>query len=152
MEGRMTMTADPLAAAFPLLTAGQLNQISALAENITIEKGSILLREGHRADSIYLITDGVADLIKNLAEMKNFVTEIKAGEVVGEMSFAGDFPATATVTAATDIAAIKIDKSKLMTLLESDAGLGMAVFRSIASTLSRRLFQITERFAFLRLT
>lgn len=146
------MTADPLAAAFPLLTTGQLRQISALAENITIKKGGILLREGHHADSIYLITHGVADLIKNLAEMKNFVTEIKAGEVVGEMSFAGDFPATATVTAATDIAAVKIDKSKLMTLLESDAALGMAVFRSIASTLSRRLSQITERFAFLRLT
>jgi CRP-like cAMP-binding protein len=146
------MTADPLAAAFPLLTTGQLSQISALTENITIKKGSILLREGHDADSLYLITDGVADLIKNLAEMKNVVTEIKAGELVGEMSFAGNFPATATVTAATDIAAIKIDKSKLMKLLEGDKALGMAVFRSIASTLSRRLLQITERFAFLRLT
>ena len=146
------MTTDPLAAAFPLLTTGQLNQISALAENITIKEGGILLREGHHTDSIYLITHGVADLIKNLAEMKGVVTEIKAGEVVGEMSFAGNFPATATVTAATDIAAIKIDKSKLMTLLEGDAALGMAVFRSIASTLSRRLLQITERFAFLRLT
>lgn len=146
------MTADPLAAAFPLLTTDQLNQISALAENITIKAGSILLREGHHADSIYLITHGVADLIKTLAEMKGVVTEIKAGEVVGEMSFAGNFPATATVTAATDITAIKIDKSKLMTLLEGDAALGMAVFRSIASTLSRRLLQITERFAFLRLT
>ena len=146
------MTADPLAAAFPLLTTGQLKQISALAENITIKEGSILLREGHHADSIYLITQGVADLVKNLAEMKNVVTELKAGEVVGEMSFAGNFPATATVTAATDIAVIKIDKSKLMALLEGDAALGMAVFRSIASILSRRLLQITERFAYLRLT
>ena len=146
------MTANPLAAAFPLLTTGQLNQISALAENITIKEGSILLREGHHADSIYVITQGAADLIKNLAEMKGVVTEIKAGEVVGEMSFAGNFPATATVTATTDIAAIKIDKSKLMTLLEDDAALGMAVFRSIASTLARRLLQITERFVFLKLT
>jgi CRP/FNR family transcriptional regulator, cyclic AMP receptor protein len=146
------MTADPLAAAFPLLTADQRNKISALAETITIKKGGILLREGQHADSIYVITQGVADLMKTLAEMKGVVTEIKAGEVVGEMSFAGNFPATATVTAITDIAAMKIDKSKLMALLESDATLGMAVFRSIASTLSRRLFQMTERFAFLRLT
>ena len=146
------MTTDPLAAAFPLLTTGQINQISALAEKITIKEGGILLREGHHADCIYLITHGVADLIKNLAEMKGVVTELKAGEVVGEMSFAGDFPATATVSAATDVAAIRIDKSKLMTLLESDAALGMAVFRSIASTLSRGLLQTTERFAFLRLT
>jgi CRP-like cAMP-binding protein len=68
------------------------------------------------------------------------------------MSFAGNFPATATVTAATDVAAIKIDKAKLMTLLDSDPALGMAVFRSIASTMARRLMQITERFAFLRMT
>jgi hypothetical protein len=62
------------------------------------------------------------------------------------MSLAGSFPATATVKAAAD----KIDNSKLMTLLEGEPALGMAVFRSIASTLARRLFQITERFAFLR--
>jgi CRP-like cAMP-binding protein len=151
-ERTIAMTADPLAAAFPLLTPDQLNQISALTENITIKEGSILLQEGHHADSIYIITHGVADVIKNLAEMKGVVTEIKAGGVIGEMSFAGNFPATGTVTAVTDIAAIKIDKSRLMTLLEGDAALGMAVFRSIASTLSQRLFQITERFAFLRLT
>jgi CRP-like cAMP-binding protein len=108
------MTADPLATAFPLLTTRQLNQISALTENITIKQGGILLREGQHTDSLYLITDGVADLTKNLVEMESVVTEIKAGELVGEMSFAGNFPPTATVTAATDIKAIKIDKSKLM--------------------------------------
>ena len=104
------MTPDPLAAAFPLLTTGQLKQSSALAETSPSRRAISLLREGHNADSIYLITQGVADLIKNLAEMKNVVTEIKAGEVVGEMSFAGNLPATATVTAASDIAVIKIDQ------------------------------------------
>jgi len=146
------MTTDALASAFPLLTAAQLAQISALSENITIEKGGHLLREGHDIDSIFLITHGVADLVKTLVEMKGVVTEIKPGEVIGEMSFAGNFPATATVIAATDVAAIKIDKAKLMTLLDTDPALGMAVFRSIASTMARRLMQITERFAFLRMT
>ena len=110
-------------------TTRQLNQISALTENITIKQGGILLREGQHTDFFNLITDGVADLTKNLVEMESVVTEIKAGELVGEMSFAGNFPPTATVTAATDIKAIKIDKSRLMTLLEGDAALGMAVFR-----------------------
>jgi CRP/FNR family cyclic AMP-dependent transcriptional regulator len=144
------MTAHPLAAAFPLLTPAQLDQISSLAENVAIEKGSVLLQEGRHPEALYMITGGVADLVKHLAETELIVAEIKAGELIGEMSFAGNFPATATVKAATDIAAIKIDKSKLMTLLERDAVLGMAVFRSIASTVSRRLLQITERFAFLR--
>jgi CRP-like cAMP-binding protein len=144
------MTAHPLAAAFPLLTPAQLDQISGLAENVAIEKGSVLLQEGRHPDALYMITGGVADLVKHLAETELIVAEIKAGELIGEMSFAGNFPATATVKAATDIVAIKIDKSRLMTLLERDAVLGMAVFRSIASTVSRRLLQITERFAFLR--
>jgi CRP-like cAMP-binding protein len=144
------MTAHPLAAAFPLLTPAQLDQISSLAENVAIEKGSVLLQEGRHPDALYMITGGVADLVKHLAETELIVAEIKAGELIGEMSFAGNFPATATVKAATDIAAIRIDKSRLMTLLERDAVLGMAVFRSIASTVSRRLLQITERFAFLR--
>jgi CRP-like cAMP-binding protein len=144
------MTAHPLAAAFPLLTPAQLDQISSLAENVAIEKGSVLLQEGRHPEALYMITGGVADLVKHLAETELIVAEIKTGELIGEMSFAGNFPATATVKAATDIAAIRIDKSRLMTLLERDAALGMAVFRSIASTVSRRLLQITERFAFLR--
>ena len=144
------MTAHPLAAAFPLLTPAQLDQISSLAENVAIEKGSVLLQEGRHPAALYMITGGVADLVKHLAETELIVAEIKTGELIGEMSFAGNFPATATVKAATDIAAIRIDKSRLMTLLERDAVLGMAVFRSIASTVSRRLLQITERFAFLR--
>ena len=102
------MTADPLAAAFPLLTTRQINQISALTENITIKQGDILLREGHHTDSLYLITDGVADLTKNLVELESVVTEIKAGELVGEMSFAGNFPPTATVTAATGLSHFSI--------------------------------------------
>jgi len=146
------MTANPLAAAFPLLTSNQLEQISILAEHINVKAGARLLQEGQSCDSIYLITHGVADLVKSLEEMKGVVTELKAGEVVGEMSFAGNFPATATVTAATDITAIKIDKVKLMTMLEGDPALGMAFFRSIAATVSRRLLQITERFFLLRLT
>jgi CRP-like cAMP-binding protein len=146
----MTAHPHPLAAAFPLLTPAQLDQISSLAENVAIEKGSVLLQEGRHPEALYMITGGVADLIKHLAETELIVAEIKAGELIGEMSFAGNFPATATVKAATDIAAIRIDKSRLMTLLERDAALGMAVFRSIASTVSRRLLQITERFAFLR--
>ena len=144
------MAVHPLGAAFPQLTAAQLDQISALTEPITIKQGNLLLREGQHTETLYVITDGVADLIKNLAEVELIVAEIKAGELVGEMSFAGNFPATATVKAATEVTAIKIEKSKLMTLLERDTALGMAVFRSIASTVARRLLQITERFAFLR--
>ena len=101
------MTAHPLAAAFPLLTPAQLDQISGLAENVAIEKGSVLLQEGRHPEALYMITGGVADLVKHLAETELIVAEIKAGELIGEMSFAGNFPATATVKAATDIAAIK---------------------------------------------
>jgi CRP-like cAMP-binding protein len=144
------MTAHALAAAFPLLTPAQLDQISGIAENVAIEKGIVLLREGEQAQTLYLITDGIADLIKHLAEAEIVVAELKAGELLGEMSLAGNFPATATVKAATHVAALKIDKSRLMTLLESDTALGFAVFRCIASTLARRLLLITERFAFLR--
>ena len=145
------MTAHPLSAAFPQLTTDQLKKISDIGEDITIKKGSVLLLEGHRAEALYIISDGVADLIKHLAEIEIVVAEIKAGELVGEMSLSGDFPASATVKAATDMAVIKIDKSRLMMLLEENTALGMAIFRSISSTLARRLLQITERFAFLRI-
>ena len=144
------MAVHPLAEAFPQLTTDQLGQIAALAENVTVQKGDVLLREGQHADALYVVTNGVADLIKNLAEVEIVVAELKAGALVGEMSLAGNFPASATVKADTDVAAMKIDKSKLMTVLERDTALGMAVFRSIAATVARRLLQITERFAFLR--
>ena len=66
----MTAHPHPLAAAFPLLTPAQLDQISSLAENVAIEKGSVLLQEGRHPEALYMITGGVADLVKHLSELE----------------------------------------------------------------------------------
>lgn len=142
------MPVNPLAAAFPLLNAGEIAELSTLAESVKIKEGTVLLQEGHPADALYMITDGVANVVKNLGDVEIVIADLAEGELIGEMSFASNFAATATVRASCDIEAIKIDKARLMVLLDANTHLGIGVYRSIALTLSRRLMQMTERFAF----
>lgn len=137
-----------LAAAFPLLNADEIAELSTLAESVKIKEGTALLQEGHPADALYMITDGVANVVKNLGDVEIVIADLAEGELIGEMSFASNFAATATVRASCDLEAIKIDKARLMALLDGNAKLGIGVYRSIALTLSRRLMQMTERFAF----
>lgn len=142
------MTIHPLAAAFPLLNAGEIAELSTLTESVKIKEGTFLLQDGHPADALYIITDGVVSVTKNLGDVEIVIADLAEGELIGEVSFASNFAATATVRASCDLEAIKIDKARLMTLLDDNAKLGTAVYRSIALTLSRRLMQMTERFAF----
>lgn len=142
-------TTNLIARSFPLLTPGQRDELLGLTESVAVEEGSILLREGDRADAIYLITDGLATVTRNVSGVDVVVSEVVEGELVGEVSFAGNFAATATVTASTDMAALRIDGRRLTTLLDGNPALGMGVYRSIAATLSQRLLNLTDRFAFL---
>ena len=143
------MTSKHLTSFFPLLTANEISELSKVTDVVKVKEGTLLLQEGRPAEALYLITDGVVSVTKNLGEVEIVIADLAEGELIGEMSFAGNFAATATVRASCDLEAIKINTARLIKMFEGNSTLGMNVFRSIALTLSRRLLQMTERFAFL---
>jgi CRP-like cAMP-binding protein len=118
------------------LTPNDWNLVIDKADRVQLRKGAILVLKGGRTEGIYLLVKGNARVeIASPPGMR----QIGPGEVCGDMSFLEDAPASASVTAESDIEAYQLGHSALHSLFELFPHLGSRFYRSLAVNLSRRL-------------
>ena len=84
---------------------------------VTLEPGEHLLRQGTPADSLYFVLDGCFVVYTSTAAR---VAELKAGEVVGEISFIDSRPPLATVTALDNARVLAVPRAGLQQKLDAD--------------------------------
>lgn len=75
-----------------------LRRVAAVADEVALPAGTVLLRQGARSDAAYLLASGFLDVLRDDAE----VAMLRPGDVVGETGVLGRLPRNATVVAATD--------------------------------------------------
>lgn len=102
---------------------------------VGFKKGDVLIRQGTRAQSIYVLLDGRVSI--SVSGTK--VAEIGPGEICGEMAFLENSLASATVTVERDLQAYAIDWAGLTDLFELFPHLAYRFYKSLAVKLSRRL-------------
>ena len=81
-----------------------VRQVARVADEIALPAGTVLLREGQRADAVYLLASGFLDVSVGGA----YVALVRPGSVVGETGVLGHRPRGATVIAATDAVVFEI--------------------------------------------
>ena len=104
-------TFDPLSASAKQALASQLEPRKHPAT-------SFLLRAGSRADGLYLITSGRAEVIVNDQDDRKRIDFTGPGSVVGEMSLITGHPCSADVIALTDVRSRFLCRSSLELLRE----------------------------------
>ncbi len=97
--------------------------------------GSVLAREDERLSSLMLISRGTARVEKN----ERFITTLKPGDFIGEMSFVSATAASATVKAGESTRLLCWDKDKLQTLLAGDPGLKMSLDTVLSCNMAEKL-------------
>lgn len=108
-----------------------LRNLAEAVEDVTVEAGHVLIKEGiHHAQS-FVIDEGTA----RVEIGDTVVAELGEGDIVGELTYFAHVPATATVTAATDMTLMLIPHNRLHQVLENDA----AFVRSVTGELAKRL-------------
>ncbi|HEY7699198.1 MAG TPA: tetratricopeptide repeat protein [Vicinamibacteria bacterium] len=81
---------------------------------LSFEPGAILMTEGERGDSLLILTSGsVRAFVKNQEGRNNEVRTMEEGEFFGEISLLTGKPRTATVTAATPVELLELDRATL---------------------------------------
>jgi CRP/FNR family transcriptional regulator, cyclic AMP receptor protein len=118
------------------LTANDWALIADKATRMKFTAGDPIVQRGKRTHGIYLILSGSATV---KLPSKGTLPALTAGEVCGEISFLDDFPATANVVAQEGVEAFYLERATLQTLFELFPHLGSRFYRSLASSLSRRL-------------
>jgi hypothetical protein len=99
----------------PIFDQLEADQIRRISQNIVEEEfapDATVLSQGLAADHMFIIREGIFDVFIKPAEgIERKVTELRAPQYFGELSFLGKAPCSATVRAATKCQVWKIDRS-----------------------------------------
>ena len=105
------------------------------------EAGDMLIREGSREHSLYLILDGELEVIKNGVVLARF----GKGGHVGEMALVSGAPRSASVRAARPTRFLEIRREQWEGLLHRVPATGVKLLSALSEELSNRLARMNER-------
>ncbi|MDZ7674995.1 MAG: cyclic nucleotide-binding domain-containing protein [Acidimicrobiales bacterium] len=93
----------------------ELKQVRALAEEVSVEAGAILIEQGDVGRQAYVICEGQAGVYVG----GNRVATVGPGSAVGEMALLDKRPRSATVKALTDLELLSFRTGPFQELLET---------------------------------
>lgn len=103
-----------------------------------VNAGSTLVAEGHVPDALYFVLEGLLEMRSEMLGGRT-LARIGPGEIVGEMSFLEDRPATATVRVSHTSLLLVLPRKALAEKTAADTAFSARLYRSFARGLSRRL-------------
>jgi len=125
------------ASLFSELSGEDLAQLASVAEEVSFEAGSLILQEGAPGDSMFVVLEGEVLVLKRTLA----VARLGPGEAFGEMSLLDNEPRSATITAASDVLCLRIDRPAFTQVLEEKPQIAQGIIRVLA----RRLRQATQQ-------
>jgi CRP-like cAMP-binding protein len=117
------------------LEAPKLKLIALASQRTTYRAGDQLLKEGDRADSVFIIIEGKANVMRHDGHQNVAIAEVTSGSVVGEMGVVLDKPYSGTIIASTALTALRIDKRTFLDLLAQVPQFSLALIRELATRL-----------------
>ena len=122
---------------FARLTTQELSELAAVVREETYPPGGTIMREGEFGDCMYLVVEGNVRVTRE----GKFVKRFKPGEFFGEMAVLDGETRSATVTAATPLRLLRLEKNDLLPLMDEQPGIAIAM----CQTLSRHLRALIDR-------
>lgn len=114
-----------------------LRHLAEASDEVTVAAGHVLIEQGHNHNELYVLESGTASVMIE----GNEVAEIPPGEFVGDLGFFVTGPATATVTAKTELEVLVIPYNRFDQILDDNP----ALVRAVANELAERLHDTDAR-------
>jgi CRP/FNR family cyclic AMP-dependent transcriptional regulator len=109
----------------------ELRQIASLADEIEVQKGKVLTRQGEPGRECFVIVDGTAR-----ATMRGRSSNpMGPGSFLGEMALLDQGPRSATVTAETDMRLLVLTSRGFSTMLRDAPAVAPRIMRGLAERL-----------------
>lgn len=128
------------------LDDSDIDWMIAVGKRKRMKAGSTLIVEGQKIDHVCIVLEG-AFAVRVAALQNKEVAQLRAGEIVGEMSFVDSRPPSASVVALEDSLVLSIPSSELTTRL-NDPNFAARFYRSLAVFLANRLRNTVTQLGF----
>lgn len=110
--------------------------MSEAGEQWVLEAGASIIREGETIDHVFIILEGECEVsIQGLG----LISTLRAGEVIGELSFIDRLPPSATVSATRTTNVLALPREALEAHTERDHAFGKRFYRALTLFMSDRL-------------
>jgi CRP/FNR family cyclic AMP-dependent transcriptional regulator len=117
---------------FEELSKKELAELARVTEDLKVEPGTVLCREGKIGREFFVIVDGDAEVTK---KGKTIATR-GAGDFVGEIALLTTTTRTATVTATTPLRCFILTQSDFRRVLDANPGVQLKVMKALAERLA----------------
>ena len=116
---------------FANLSDRQLRKIAKRSSEHRYDAGTVMVREGGRTQTLFVIIEGTAKVIKN----ERIIARRSAGDVFGEISMIDLRPRAATVTAETPMVCLTLEHDDVRTLVMEDPRIAWSLLETLAGRL-----------------
>ena len=116
---------------FEGLSRGELQNLAKATEDLEVEDGKVLCREGETAQEFFVIVDGEVDVTKD----GRHLATLSGGDFFGEIALIEDVPRTATVTAKSPLRFFVLTRQAFRSLIDRQPDVERKVLRALAKRL-----------------
>jgi CRP-like cAMP-binding protein len=129
------------------LTEKEGATILEISQEVTVDKGSVLFREGDPGDCVYVILEGrLAATKRDPSGADQPLARVEERDVVGVMSIIGGRSTCAvTLTAETDVRLLGIPASRFDDLVKRNDLAALKIVYNLAEVMSQRLEKVSEK-------
>ena len=117
---------------FESLSKKELAELARVTDDLKVEPGTVLCREGKVGREFFVIVDGTADVTKG----GKLLASRSGGEFVGEIALLTTSKRTATVTATTPLRCFILTQGDFRRVLEENPGVQLKVIKALAERLA----------------
>jgi CRP-like cAMP-binding protein len=109
----------------------ELAEIDRLTDEVHVESGRVIMRQGDLGQEFAVIVSGTAQVVKD----EVVVAELGPGDYFGEVALLEAIPRTASVVASSDLLLEVIDRRGFNTLLDDLPSLSRSMLKGMAHRL-----------------
>jgi len=128
------------------LDDSDIDWMIAVGKRERIKAGATLIQEGHEIGHVSIVLEGAFAVQVSALQGKE-IAQLRAGEIVGEMSFVDSRPPSASVVALEESLVLSIPNSELSKRL-NDPNFAARFYRSLAVFLANRLRTTVTRLGY----
>lgn len=129
----------------------ELSRFQNYLELHQVESGTTLIQEGEQGDCMYILVDGLLEVLKKVVSKEELSLEriavLEPGDTFGEMEFVDKQSRSATVRALEDSTVLKIQESTMWKMAEEDSLTFSRMLLNLARQISLRLRKTDAYFA-----
>ncbi len=122
----------------------RLKLLAYTSDVITYTPGQVIMRQGDMGDAAYVIIKGNAEVSVGTGDSAIAVAQLHDGDFLGEIAILCDTPRTATITAKSELQALRIRKEPFFELLHQFPEMAVEMTRLLAERLTRTTAELVE--------